>query len=100
MTSPGASNISSETTQAQGGKREMLAYPKLPVVIGFTQREIDWLNNYAGNHEMSLEAAVRHAVRMLSTIEGTPGASAVLLAMVQAHIGPKYQPMPPLPEAP
>lgn len=67
--------------------------------IDFTQREIDWLNNYAGNHDMGISAAVRHAVRMLSLVEATPGAREALEALNASRMPPKYQPMEPLPQS-
>jgi hypothetical protein len=68
--------------------------------IEFNEREIDWLNNYAGNHEMSINGAVRHAVRVLSLMEGTPGAWDAVTRLSDARLGPKYEPMPPLPADP
>ncbi len=65
--------------------------------INFSEREIDWLNNYAGNHDMSIEATVRHAVRCLSLLEGTPGAWDAVRDLDRARLGSKYQPMLPLP---
>lgn len=65
--------------------------------INFRPRELDWLNNYAGNREMSVEAAVRQAVRWLSIIEGVPGAREAVVKLMDDKIGPKYEPMPPLP---
>lgn len=65
--------------------------------IEFTEREIDWLNNYAGSKDLSIPAAVRQAVRVLSLLEGTPGAWDAVNKCTLAHIGPKYDPMPPLP---
>jgi hypothetical protein len=66
--------------------------------IEFNEREIDWLNNYAGTHELSIEATVRMAVRMFSLVEGTPGAREWLAKQASDRLGPKYEPMPPLPE--
>lgn len=67
--------------------------------INFSELELDWLNNYAGNHDLTVEATVRLALRMLSLIEGTPGAREALSRMSSEHLGlrPKYDPMPPLP---
>lgn len=55
--------------------------------IDFSERELDWLNNYAGNHDLSLEATVRLALRMLSLIEGTPGARETISRMSSEHLG-------------
>lgn len=67
--------------------------------VNFTPREIDWLNNYAGNKDLTIPAAVRQAVRVLSLIEGTPGAWDAINKLTSERLGPKYDPMPPLPES-
>lgn len=67
--------------------------------IEFSQREIDWLNNYAGNHGLTIPAAVRQAVRVMSLMEGTPGAWDAVNKLAREWLGPKYEPMPPLPTA-
>lgn len=66
------------------------------ISIDFSVREIDWLNNYAGNKDLSIPAAVRQAVRVLSLIEGTPGAWDAINNLTRGRLGPKYDPMPPL----
>lgn len=67
--------------------------------IEFSARELDWLNNYAGNMDLSIEAVVRKAVRVLSLMEGLPGAWDAINALTQEKLGPKYDPMPPLPDS-
>lgn len=65
--------------------------------VDFSPREIDWLNNYAGNHGLTVPAAVRQAVRVMSLMEGTPGAWDAVNKLSREWLGPKYEPMPPLP---
>ena len=64
----------------------------------FSDREVDWLNNYAGNHDLTLPATVRHAVRVLSLIEGTPGAWDAIHALSPLRASKTYCPMSPLPD--
>lgn len=65
--------------------------------VNFSPREIDWLNNYAGNKDLTIPAAVRQAVRVLSLVEGTPGAWDAINKLTSDRLGPKYDPLPPLP---
>lgn len=67
--------------------------------VNFSPREIDWLNNYAGNKDLTVPAAVRQAVRVLSLVEGTPGAWDAINKLTSDRLGPKYDPLPPLPES-
>ena len=68
--------------------------------IRFSARELDWLNDYAGNQGMSIEAAVRQALRFYSLVIATPGAAQAVSALASARLGPMREPMPPLPQEP
>lgn len=54
--------------------------------IEFTAHEIEWLNAYAAEKQISLGAVVRHAIRMLSLIEAVPGAADTLAQMSSEHL--------------
>ena len=66
--------------------------------VRFSQREIDWLNDYCGHTGMSIEGVARHAVRLLSLVVATPGGLEAMRLIAEKAIVPKWGPMPPIPE--
>lgn len=64
--------------------------------VNFSEQEINWLNNYAGNHGLTIPAAVRQALRIFSLVEATPGALDWLTKQTRDQLGSKYEPMPAL----
>jgi hypothetical protein len=66
------------------------------VDINFSAKELNWLNNYAGNHDLTVHATVRQAVRLFSLIEATPGALEWLTKQTREQLGSKDEPMPAL----